>query len=224
MLNLNNKIIFSWDVFNWSRSLNIWKKHSNIEKGNLNCLEIGAGPGGISLWVASYDNNILCTEYDNNMQIARDLHKVFNAQNIEYSNLDVLNIPFENHFDIIILKSVLGGLGNNNNIDLAIQQIHKSLKPEGYFLFAENLKGSMLLMWLRRRFSGCGTWWNYMDYKQFKQGISIFNEVNMKRMGVFGVLGRNEFQKAVIGASDMYLLELILPKNTFYIVAGVARK
>ena len=34
---------------------------------------------------------------------------------IIYQDIDATNIPYENYFDIIVFKSIIGGIGRNNN-------------------------------------------------------------------------------------------------------------
>jgi SAM-dependent methyltransferase len=53
---------------------------------------------------------------------------------IVYQNIDAANIPFKNCFDIIVFKSILGGIGRNDNIEIqqkVFDEIYESLKPGG---------------------------------------------------------------------------------------------
>ena len=65
---------------------------------------------------------------------------------IKYEKIDALDIPYENKFDCISFKSVMGILGNREerfkNIDAQkkmIINISKALKKGGYLIFEENL-------------------------------------------------------------------------------------
>jgi SAM-dependent methyltransferase len=213
---------FSWDIYNWSRSLDFWQREIVIEDNKFECLDIGAGFGGLSLWLAIHGNNVLCTEYSGDLSEAKKLHMHYHVQHqINYLRLDVKTIPYENKFDIIILKSVLGGIGSNEDIKSALAEIHKALKPGGCFLFVENLKGSLLLMKLRKFFSPCGNSWNYLDYNFFRNSLGIFNVMKLER---FGVLGRNNLQQKILGKMAKFCFEKVMPKSCFYIVSGVAFK
>lgn len=66
---------------------------------------------------------------------------------ITYQDIDATQIPYENEFDIIVFKSIIGGIGRNDNKEiqqLVFNQIYKALKPGGQLLFAENLSASPL--------------------------------------------------------------------------------
>lgn len=219
------KDIYSWDIYNWSQSLYFWETCIDLKNKKYKCLEIGAGQGGMSLWLALNGNNVLCTDRYDFIDNAKNIHKKYNITNsIDYKIMNALDIPFENEFDIVIVKSVIGGVGYDGQLGKTISQIYKSLKTGGCFLFVENLKGSKILMQLRKLFSPCGKEWNYLDYNSFSKKLEIFDEVKLERFGVFGVLGRNNFQQKILGKLDKYFLEKILPKNCFYIVAGIAFK
>ncbi len=42
--------IITWDIYNWSECLNYWPKYINGK--SLQCLELGAKSGGLSLWLS----------------------------------------------------------------------------------------------------------------------------------------------------------------------------
>jgi SAM-dependent methyltransferase len=219
------KDIIEWDIYNWSRAFNFWNENVNVNNQGFQCLELGARGGGLSLWLADQENKVICSDIINLVETAAILHRKHGGtKTISYEIIDATNIPYENHFDIVILKSVLGGIGNNDKVAIAINQIYKALKPGGHFIFAENLKASGFHMIMRRLFSGCGTIWNYLDYNFLIETLKIFNDVKLKKLGMFGVFGRNEFQKEMLGKMDKYFFEKIFPEKWFYIMAGVARK
>jgi 2-polyprenyl-3-methyl-5-hydroxy-6-metoxy-1,4-benzoquinol methylase len=104
---------FGWDVNNWSRALPFWEKHidfSDLE--NSKALEIGCRFGGLSLLLALKGSQVFCTDLLEQDEKTRQIHANQNVSDkIDYRAIDVLDIPFENEFDIICFKSVLGGVG-----------------------------------------------------------------------------------------------------------------
>ena len=60
---------------------------------------------------------------------ASPLHKRYGvASRIKYCDINATDIPFENHFDLVVFKSVLGAVGYDDRLDrqqMAIDQIFK---------------------------------------------------------------------------------------------------
>ena len=112
----------------------------------LDVLEVGAGPGGVSLWLALAGHRVTCTNYDYTVEQAQPLHERYGvADRIEYRDLDILDLPYEDRFDLVVFKSVLGGIPDSDlaRHEAAIEQVRKVLKPGGRLIFAENLRGTL---------------------------------------------------------------------------------
>jgi len=127
--------IIEWDVVNWSSALQFWEKNSNCNLSHSLVLEIGAGNGGLSLWLASKGCKVICSDLNDPIQKAYELHKKYQVLNrIEYQVLDATNIPYREKFDVIIFKSILGGIGRDGQYELqlkAIFEMYKALKKGG---------------------------------------------------------------------------------------------
>lgn len=218
--------IINWDIRNWSRALRFWGPEIN-GRSNLDCLELGAREGGLTLWLALKGNQVICSDLDDPGEFARPIHSKYNcSENIRYESINALEIPYNEHFDIIVFKSILGGIsrdGQDHIKKVIIDQIHESLKPGGILLFAENLKGSGFHLFFRKRFTGWGGSWNYLRYPELAQIFSSFNSVEYKTAGFLGLFGRAEWQRSVLGIIDRFL-ELVIPPRSRYIVYGIARK
>lgn len=83
-----------------------------------------------------------------------------------YQDIDATYIPYENHFDVVVFKSIIGDIGSNDNLDAqreAFKQIHKALKPDGKLLFAEKMVASPLHLFFKKRFVNWGDRWRYCD-------------------------------------------------------------
>ena len=217
---LNDIIV--WDVENWSKAIRYWEQVLPVRDKQYQCLELGSSKGGMSLWLALNGNSVLCTDLNGPERDAYFIHEKYNCRSkIQYAAVDALDIPFKNKFDIIIFKSIIGGISSNSEENKAkvIEQIHKALKPGGQLLFAENLEATYMHKVLRRNFGTKG--WNYLRFNEIKPAFSAFKKVTYKTVGFFGCLGRNEWQRNMLGKIDGFLNGLI-PDRFKYIVIGVA--
>ena len=145
MTNELTKDIIQWDIKSWSKALAYWD--CNIDWKNIqNGLELGGRQGGLSLWLALKGIDIICSDLRDVKNTAEKVHLQYNvSSHIKYHDIDATNIPYENYFDIIVFKSIIGGIGRNNNYEIqqrVFKEIYKALKPRGKLLFAENLIAS----------------------------------------------------------------------------------
>ena len=85
--------VIGWDVKNWSKFLDFCDKFLPGNK-NSKCLEIGTGPGGLTIYLAKKMNKIICSDFNGPGETAISLHKKYNIENkIEYKSVDLLSIP-----------------------------------------------------------------------------------------------------------------------------------
>ena len=221
------KDIIEWDIVNWSKALDYWNKKIDIRAKNYSCLELGGRKGGLSLWLAIKENQVICSDLDSPEEFASELHKKYSCEEkITYESIDATNIHYNNHFDIVVFKSILGGISRNGNDKLkkkTIDEIHKCLKPNGKLLFAENLEASFLHKFMRKSCVKWGSEWNYLKYEEIGQVFDTFKSVNYKTVGFFGTFGRTEKQRQFLGKIDN-VFERFVPKSKRYIVIGIAEK
>ena len=147
--------VIGWDVRNWSAALGFWEREGESDLSNCLALELGAKDGGLSLWMALKGARVVCSDVNGPAEGARSLHERYGvSRSIEYRRVDAADIPYEDHFDVVLFKSVLGGIGNSDDRSAqarAIREIWKCLKPGGELFFAENLAASPLHRFFRRR-------------------------------------------------------------------------
>jgi len=216
-----------WDVKTFHKALHYWE--TSVEWHSIvSCLELGAREGGLSLWLARHQKNVVCSDLNNSKEIASPLHSKYETENlISYQNIDASNIPNENEFDLIIFKSVLGGIGAFHSIEKqrkSIQCIYKALKPGGVVLFAENLSASAFHRYLRKKFTNWGTSWRYPSLEEAKSFFSDFSKVDLHTTGFLATLGRNERQRSSLSLIDSALFNHILPAKYHYLCYGIAVK
>lgn len=218
------KEIVAWDVINWSKAIDFWEENASVKDKNYQCLELGASRGGISLWLAQNNNEVLCTDLNGPKKEAQVLHEKHNCvAQIKYAPMDATNIPYNNHFDLVVFKSILGGICYNRNEykKRTLDEIHKALKPGGTLLFAENLEATVVHKYFRKHYGTKN--WNYLHVKEMGDVFSSFSTLNYKTVGFFGCFGRNETQRTVFGHIDT-VVEKVLPDNYKYILIGTAQK
>ncbi len=222
------KDILQWDVNNWSTALHYWDKNINWQKVET-CLEIGGREGGLSLWLALKGKKVISSDFEKSKINAEPLHKKYKLEDkIQYQDINALDIPYENHFDVIVFKSVVGGIARNYDDGKQIQQqvfnqIYKALKPGGKLLFAENSVASPLHRYFRKRFNNWVSW-RYITLDECKEFLKNFSSVDLKATGVLGGFGRSEKQKELLSKADKAILNMLTPKSWKYIIYGIAEK
>ncbi|AEA45790.1 methyltransferase domain-containing protein [Fluviicola taffensis] len=221
------KEIIQWDIKSWSKALLFWEKNvdwNQVENG----LELGGREGGLSLWLALKGKTTLCTDLNNIKETAEKLHVKHQVTAlISYENLDAAAIPYENHFDVIVFKSIIGGIGRNDNFEIqkkVFKEIYKALKPGGKLLFAENLIGSQVHKKLRVRYANWGSPWRYLSISEMEECLSIFSSYELKTTGFLATLGRGEKQRKFFAAIDQLFWNHVTPSKWKYIAYGVAQK
>jgi len=219
--------VLQWDVANWSAALDFWQKRAPLHGKPLDCLEIGANSGGISMWLARQGHSVLCSDLGGAEQRARPLierHGLLDR--VTFQDLDATAIPYKNRFDIVVFKSVLGGIGYDGAEKQreAIASMHRALKPGGSLLFAENLTGSALHRYLRARYIRWGTRWRYVTVDEMRDFLNVFSSVEFGTTGFFGALGRSEKQRRMLATIDHLGINALVPPSWRYVIYGVAKK
>ncbi|MCU0436136.1 MAG: class I SAM-dependent methyltransferase [Bacteroidia bacterium] len=226
------EIYFQWDIRNWSKALPCWEKALPPAKPQTGAapkaLELGGREGGLSLWLAQKGFQVICSDLSGAEATASPLHRQHGVTaKITYADIDASNIPFENEFDVVVFKSIIGGIGRNNNKEIqreVFAQIHKALKPGGKLLFAENLTASPLHKFFRRRFTNWSGYWRYVTEAELREFMQPFSSVEIHTTGFAGTFGRSEKQKNFLARTDEWLWNAVTPRSWKYIAYGVAVK
>lgn len=221
------KSIIQWDVKSWSEPLIYWEQHVDWSKV-CHGLELGGREGGLSLWLALKGIKTVCSDLHNVENTARHLHAKYDVDSmINYQDIDATSIPYENHFDVILFKSIIGGIGRGDDIEKqrkVFQQIYKALKPGGKLLYAENLSASAVHQKFRKRFVSWGNTWRYPSSMEMKEFLKDFKSVDFKTTGILGAFGRTEKQRFVLSSIDQLFLNKISADHWKYIGYGIAVK
>lgn len=219
--------IIEWDVENWQHALFFWEKQLPDNNQQLKCLELGGRSGGPSLWLASKGYEVICSDLENPEENAKKLHSKYDLSGtIRYEAISATDVPYKNELDIIVIKSIIGGISRSGHDELqqkVIDECYKALKPGGKLLFAENLEASAFHRSARKKFTKWGGEWNYLKFKNVPQLFSHWKKVHFETVGFLATFGRSEKQRRFLGKIDK-LLKPITPKKLRYVVYGVAEK
>lgn len=220
--------IAGWDVRTWSTAINFWDEALGETDAPLTCLELGAGPGGPSLWLALHGHNVVCSNRENTKLDAAPLHDRYEfSGTIEYEDIDARNIPYLAHFDVIVFKSVLGGVGADGGLAQreAISQIVAALKPGGRLFFAENIRGTVFHRMIRAFANRARkAAWHYPSHGELRSLLSEFDSVELRSTGVLAVFGFQESQRRALASADRAFVNSITPAPWRYVGFGVAVK
>jgi len=220
---VHTREVIGWDVVNWSKCLRVWEPL--VSTGPLDCLEIGCGPGGLSLWLASKGHNVVCSDKVKPGPGVIKFHQSYDLPgNISYEAIDATRNPYSERFDVVVFKSVLPLIwrhSGSEGVCQTIKGLHQSMKPGGRLLFAENLYATKLHMFCRKRLLRRAG--RYVTAAEMRDLMLPFCKCDLTFAGFLGAFGRTEAQRQVLGKLDQLIVP-ILPTHWRYIVIGVAEK
>ncbi|MBX3098384.1 MAG: class I SAM-dependent methyltransferase [Salinibacterium sp.] len=220
--------VVSWDVRTWSKAVVFWQDvlAADAPGTTLRCLEIGAGPGGPSLWLALQGHDVLCTNWQATEAQASPLHMRYGVSGtISYLDVDATHIPFENEFDLVVFKSVIGGVGAKADQDRAMAGVHRALKPGGRLLFAENVRGTIFHRLARAiAYRLRGTSWRYVTVKELEPQLAVYATHEIRTTGVLSMFGLRETHRTGLAAVDEKVLNAVVPRSWHYVSYGTATK
>lgn len=116
----------------------VWKAHLSNILGcvkNQNILDIGTGPGTLSIPLAQLGANVTAVDLSPNMlEKVRD-NAIANSISITHSQCDAENLPFkDNSFDVVINKWLFWALPNPED---ALSEWKRVLKPNGTLIIID---------------------------------------------------------------------------------------
>ncbi|MFX0070674.1 MAG: class I SAM-dependent methyltransferase [Candidatus Hermodarchaeota archaeon] len=159
-------------------------------------LDVGCGTGRISINLAKnlkngatitgidiYDEKAITGNSLETIQKNAKIEGVSDKTHFQYGS--ATNIPFEdNTFDIVNISFVMHEFSRNNSQDIAMREIYRVLKPNGYFLLGELTRSS----WQMLLISGVFVL-NYKKQQYWTQLLEKhgFKEISYDDNGGFGI-------------------------------------
>ena len=217
-------IFIDWDMPNWNRALQFLDDHKHTEFHGKKVLEIGAGSGGLSFWAALNGAEVICSDINEPSEVVINKVKKYKIKNIKFEKFDALEIPYREEFDFVVFKSILGGISRSNNLSDLVKimyGIHNVLKPAGQCLFIENMDGTYLHQYLRKRYGAGKNMWYYLSLEDFSVLSKPFKII---KYHTFGFLGGGDFLFKNYRSKLDYYFEKIIPQTWNYIYAGIYQK
>jgi SAM-dependent methyltransferase len=223
--------ILQWDVATWKQAIYYWDtilaQHGILAKQNdataLKAIDLGARDGGLSLWLAQKGIDVICSDFGGPTTAARALHEHYNvAARVEYRDINATAIDCATaSFDIVVFKSILGGIGTHHNlaaIEQAVVEIQRILKPGGLMLFADNILGSPFHQFARRHFVPWGKDWHYLPLAELDHLLSGFAQSVTRSYGFFSCI-KKDFAPFIF--ADKLMCKKSLSAN-YYMAYGYA--
>jgi SAM-dependent methyltransferase len=216
-----------WDVKAWAHALSFWER-SGIDYTGMTALDLGSRRGGLSLYFSHQGARVICSDLDGPAPEARELIRERGLEErVRFEAIDATDIALpEASCDLVCFKSILGGIGRDGKDhlqDLAMQEIHRVLKPGGTLFFAENLTASFLHRFLRGRFVRWGESWNYLTPRRLIRTLAPFERYSLGYWGFFSAFGHTESQRTFLSHLDS-LVHPLVPDSQRYIAFGFAFK
>lgn len=220
--------IIGWDTATWSKALFVWNEVVSDVPGDSTALEIGAGRGGLSLFLALKGYRVICSDIHSPEPQARAFHEKHSvAERVSYLAIDATAINLPDHsVDAIAFKSLLTVLGKYDgkaSQDKAMQEFFRVLKPGGLLLFAENLDATRLHMFLRRRFVRWGSYCRYPSLAELENYLARYSRFRLETTGFLATFGRSESQRSFLHFVDT-VIDPFVPRSNHYLALGWAQK
>jgi ubiquinone/menaquinone biosynthesis C-methylase UbiE len=225
MKELSLEKVIEWDVHNWKACLPFWTEGVDLKGKNV--LALGERKGGLSLFFASQGAKVICSDFGGIHESVQEDHKNYPfANNISYKDINIFEIPYDDEsFDIVVCKSVIGGLKLNpkeiasrtiENQRLALNEIQRVLKPGGFFFGAENMKGASIIQKIRNAYKKGNVGWRHLSVKDLKFLLTGFKDVHVTYFGIVPALLKSTFLNNLIYSFNV-LANKITPPSSKYI-------
>lgn len=198
-------------------ALNFCTKYDNKTK----VLEIGASEySALSPIFSSIGYDVMCSYYDQNAYqaiINGCLPTVINKYGLTLPKLVQLNAwEIKNKtFDIIILKSVIGGICRNDDYTLIsnlIAKLYASLKPNGILITIDNQE-NYIANCFRNLFGAGNSKWTYLNKDKLAMKLTPYH-YEQKGFGLLNFARFASFNSEVEPINDLlYTIDQVLLNN-----------
>jgi ubiquinone/menaquinone biosynthesis C-methylase UbiE len=159
--------------------------------------DVGCGDGVTVCEIASKVKKIIGIERSNYLKDkAKKNLKKYDIKNVKIENGDILELDYQQQFDIAVTERVIINLPSWKHQLTAISNIYNILKPNGIYIMIENTVDGAVALNQLREMVGLKPidihWHNlYLDYEQFSNGIQgKFEIIERKGFPLYYLLTR----------------------------------
>ena len=213
---------------NWGRAVQLWDSELGDSWSGRRALDLGAGGGGLSLYLALRGCRVTYCDYaaprpEATARFAR--HGI--GSGLSFVRANVTRLPLATgSYDVVAFKSLLASVGKFGGLESqksVLLEAYRVLKPGGILLFAENARGSAVHAYCRDRFVAWGHDCRYPSLAELSGFLSAFSRVRLVSFGVLALFGRREWQRRALSRID-HVLTPVIPKGSRYLAYGYAIK
>ncbi|MBC7677695.1 MAG: class I SAM-dependent methyltransferase, partial [Pseudorhodobacter sp.] len=182
--------------------------------------------GGLALVLAALGWRTTCSGLQAPTPAKLELHQRHGVdERITYERLDVLSPPTSPSYDLVVVKSTLGHVGQDERFDLqrrAVRHLHALVRPGGELWVLENGAATRLHRMGRRRLGAGRYGWRYLTPDELDVLLAPFASRQRASFGVAGAGGRTQRQRAVLGRLGTPVVGRGTPAPLPYVLGGGA--
>lgn len=161
---------------------------------NLSVLDVGCGGGFSCEFLAQRGAIVSGIDQSRNCIAIAQTHAAQNQLAIEYQHGTAEALPYpDGYFDVVVCVDVLEHV---HDLSRTLMEIHRVLKPEGYFCFDtinRTFKSKVIMIWLledllRQIPQGIHDWQKFIKPEHLNQELQTlgFHSIEMHGFNIFG--------------------------------------
>jgi ubiquinone/menaquinone biosynthesis C-methylase UbiE len=222
------KDVIGWDIKTWKKGFPFFLANTNLDVSKKNkVLELGCGGqnGGVSLWLASLGFSVICSDVNEPNDLTKELHAKY-GYDIEYKKIDAITMDIENKFDLVVFKSMIGGVSRHNDMEQAkkvLKNCYRALCNNGEVWFLENASGCFFHKAFRKKFGAGKNKWSYYSVSEYYKITAVFDTVAFSHVGFLSCFSKYSKLYNVLVKLDEFL-ERLIPFKWKYVIFGLLKK
>ena len=215
-----NKCI-GWNVGAWQTALQSGLDlltENNINLVDKRVLELGGGTHSTLAPIFEKLGAMATSSFYNDRGMETLLFEINDRYktSVDSKQIDIFGDYLDDKYDIVICKSVLGGIARGNEKFLlarALKSIQKNLLTEDGVIFTlDNLYGSTLAQFLRSRLGAGRNRWNYFTLEELRSAVPENFELLSRTNGVLSFASTsNRTANALVNYADSLFFDWAFP-------------
>jgi SAM-dependent methyltransferase len=219
-----------WDIPTWTRAVEYWTIKL-ASRRNCSALEIGSRDAQLAtLLTRRFNLDVVCTELYWPHATAAGLSNDAGADSrVGFCINDARQLPFRDQsFDVVLAKSVLGGIagvadaaiGPQAGLRGVLAECARVIRPGGLLLVAEGVEASPVHRRLRAS-REWNQWWHYPSLTEFRASLAELGQVDLRTTGLVSAIVPDRLGplKKLISAADE-IVSRAAPERLRYLAYG----